>query len=74
MSPYVTEATPYASTLTSAGSGSGAGTWLPASTLAATSLDGVSQASAGASSLSASTRMTSADAKGGAGPLDEHFQ
>jgi len=67
----VEEFTPYASSVSGAGSATGASTWLPLNTLAATSLDGVSQASASASSLSASTRMTTADAKGGAGPLYE---
>lgn len=69
--PFVEEFTPYVSSLTAAGSANGASTWLPTSTLATTSLDGVSQASASASSLSASTRLTTADAKGGAGPLYE---
>jgi len=69
--PYVDEFRPYASSLTAPGSANGASTWLPTSTLATTSLDGVSQASASASSLSASTRLTTADAKGGAGPLYE---
>lgn len=68
---YVEERTPYAVVETAPGSATGAPTWLSQQPLSATSLDGVSQAAATSNSLSASTRLTSADASSGAGPLYE---
>jgi hypothetical protein len=65
---YVEERLPYAAVVSVPGSPTGAPTWLSLPPLSVTSLDGVSQAAATSSSLSASTRLTSADASGGAGP------